>query len=117
MIAKLKAPYVDRLNNPRSAGDDKRKREAEAFAALNEFVRRRGGSITSPPGRYVRIECPRGSELPTELAKLGFAVMACGSTTRVTGADYVSAKMERLTHTTPSAFVECDLFEITLSGR
>jgi hypothetical protein len=117
MIAKLKSPYVDRLNRPYATGDDKKRKMAEAFEALNELVRRLGGAVTSPPGRYVRIECPRGSELPAELAKLGCAVMACGSTTRIVGADYVSPRTERLTHKVLSPFVECDVFEVTLSGK
>ena len=117
MIAKLKSPYVDRLNRPYATGDHKKRKVAEAFEALNELVRRLGGTTTSPPGRYIRIEAPKASELPAELARLGFTVMACGSTTRIVGADYVSPRTERLTHKVLSPFVECDVFEVTLSGK
>ena len=116
MIAKLKHPYVDRLNRPYARGDDKKKQQAEAFEALNTFVRKHGGAIVSPPGRFVRIECPVGSVLPPRLAE-HYDVAHCGRVTRITGAPSVSARTERLTHAVPSAFTEMDVIEITLSGK
>ena len=77
MVAKLKL-YVDRLNPRYAAGDDKKRQMAEAFAEIVEYCRRRGGAVTSPPGRYVTIECPRGSALPGELARLGFNIVDRG---------------------------------------
>ena len=116
MIAKLKHPYVDRLNPSYSINADKKKQQVEAFEALNTFVRKHGGSITSPPGRFVRIECPVGSVLPARLAE-HYDVAHCGRVTRITGAPSVSTKVERLTHAAPSAFTEMDVIEITLSGK
>jgi hypothetical protein len=89
---------------------------AEAFESLNAFVRKHGGSITSPPGRYVRIEAPKGSTLPDELQKLGFNLVNRGTVSRVTGADYVKPADERFTGA-PSPFCEMACFEITLSKR
>jgi hypothetical protein len=57
---KTKADWTSWKNKPYATGDDKKKQQAEAFELLNSFVRHHGGSITSPPGRFVRIECPRG---------------------------------------------------------
>jgi hypothetical protein len=53
---KLKNPYIDRLN-PRYADNpnaDRKRQQAEAFEALNHFVRKHGGAILSPQGRFVR---------------------------------------------------------------
>src|SRR6476646_1190082 len=90
MIAKLKSPYVDRLNRPYATGDDKKRKVAEAFEALNSFIRRYGGAVTSPPGKVLRVEVSKGSPLPAKLAELGYNVAACGTVTRIVGADYVS---------------------------
>ena len=81
------------------------------------FVRKHGGAIVSPPGRFVRIECPRGSALPDELRKLGYNISERGTVTRITGAPAISAKEERLTHSVPSAFCEMDVLEIRLDGK
>jgi hypothetical protein len=83
---------------------------------LNSFVRHHGGSITSPPGRFVRIECPRGSALPDELRKLGYNISERGTVARITSMDYVSPSAERFTGA-PSPFCEMDVFEIALDGR
>jgi hypothetical protein len=60
-------------NRPYASGDDNKKKQvAEAFAQLADFCRLRGGAVTSPPGRYVTVEAPKGSTLSDELQKLGF---------------------------------------------
>jgi hypothetical protein len=71
----------------------------------------------SPPGRFVRIECPKDSLLPTKLRELGYVTAGHGSVTRITGAPAISPKLERLTHAVPSAFCEMDVYEIRLDGR
>lgn len=112
---KFKAPYADRLN-PQYGTNPNAERKHEAFELLNSFVRHHGGSITSPPGRFVRIECPRGSALPDELRKLGYNISERGTVTRITSIDYVSPSAERFTGA-PSPFTEVDVLEITLSGK
>jgi hypothetical protein len=110
---KLKAPYTDRLNPQYGTNPNAERKQAEAFELLNSFVRHHGGSITSPPGRFVRIECPRGSALPDELRKLGYNISERGT---VTGVDYVKPADERFTGA-PSPFTECDVLEVRLDGR
>jgi hypothetical protein len=116
MIAKLKAPYVDRLNNPRSAGDDKKRQIAEAFESLNLFAQKHGGIITSPPGRFVTIEVPQGSGLPAKLADLGFNIVRRGDTMRVTGTDYRKAA-DQIYSGAPSPFAVYEIFETTLDRK
>jgi hypothetical protein len=78
------------------------RRRDETWQALNLFVQQRSGWITSPPGRQVRIECARGSGLPSQLTKLGFAVKSAGSTTRNGG---------------PTGFMPVDVFEFRIDGQ
>jgi hypothetical protein len=100
-----------------NAGSEEKRKQGERWAALNEYVRRNGGAVTSVPGnKTLRVEGPKGSELPAKLAELGYNVAQCGSVTRVTGAQAISPKVERLTHAVPSAFTECDVLEIRLDG-
>ncbi len=87
------------------------------WAALNAFVGRHGGWVTSPPGKLLRIETMKGSALPSRLRELGYNVAERGSTTRVTGARASNPVTERATEATPSAFCEMDVIEITLSGK
>jgi hypothetical protein len=114
MVAKLKPPYVDRLNPSYSVNADKKKQTAEAFEALNLLARQYGGAITSPPGRFVRIECPKGSPLPAKLTELGFNLVERGETMRVIGAQPLAPKIERETRTTPSPFSVMCIYETTL---
>jgi hypothetical protein len=113
---KLKAPYNDRLNPQYGTNSNAERKQAEAFELLNSFVRHHGGSITSPPGSFVRIECPRGSALPDELRKLGYNISERGTVTRLTSMDYVSPSAERFTGAA-SPFCEMDLLEIRLDGK
>jgi hypothetical protein len=116
--AKLKTPYIDWRNRPYASGNDQKKKQAEAFDAMNAFVRKHGGSIVSPPGnKTLRVEVPKGSELPAKLAELHFNVARCGSVTRITGAPSITAKVERETGVVPSAFLEMDVLEIRLDGK
>jgi hypothetical protein len=56
----------------------------ELFAALNEFVTKRRGYLTSVPGdKEVRMECLPDSTLPDELRKLGYKVEADGEGERI----------------------------------
>jgi hypothetical protein len=118
MIAKLKSPYVDRLNPRNASGDDKKRQVAEAFEALNSLVQQCGGAITSQPGRYIRIECPKGSLLPEKLRELGFPLSDHGSVTRITGAQSYAKRMDEIMNGAPSPFAEYLVFETTLpSGK
>jgi hypothetical protein len=67
--------------------------------ALSKFVHANGGFVVSPPGeKVVRIEVPRGSDLPVRLA--AYHPVACGCTTRVTYGD----------------IAQMDVIEIVLEG-
>jgi hypothetical protein len=116
---KTKDAWTCWRNRPYATGDDQKKKTAEAFEALNLFVRRHGGAVTSPPGKTLRIEIAKNlsAKLTDELTTLGHCVMRCGSVTRVTGAPSISAKEERLTHAVPSAFCEMDVIEIRTDGK
>jgi hypothetical protein len=116
---KTKIPYIDRLN-PRYAVNvnaEQRRRQAEAWESLNLFVRKHDGWVTSPPGKVLRIETLKGSELPSRLRELGYNITERGSTMRVTGAPAMDPRTERATGAVPSAFCEMDVIEITLSGK
>jgi hypothetical protein len=53
--------------------------------ALNEFVRSNGGWLVSAPGeKWLRVEVPRDSLLPSRLIECGYGVRAAGITTLVT---------------------------------
>jgi hypothetical protein len=56
----------------------------ELFAALNEFVTKRGAFLTSIPGeKEVRMECVPDSTVPDELRKLGYTVEPDGEGERI----------------------------------
>jgi hypothetical protein len=117
VVAKLKSPYVDRLNPRYAAGDDTKRQIAEAFASLVEFCQRHGAAVVSPPGRYVRIECPKSSLLPEKLRELGFPLSDHGSVTRIVGAQSYAKRMDEIMNGTPSPFAEYLVFETTLPSR
>jgi hypothetical protein len=115
---KTKDAWTSWRNRPYAAGDDRKKKQAEAFEALDSFVRRHGGFVVSPPGKILRIEVLKNSVLPAKLRELGYIVAEHGSVTRITGVTApISPKEERLTHTVPSAFAEMDVIEIRLDGK
>jgi hypothetical protein len=92
---------TDAVRVDKSDAVEQRRRD-ETWQALNLFVQQRSGWIVSPPGRQVRIECARGSGLPSQLTKLGFAVKSAGTTTRNGG---------------PTGFMPVDVFEFRIDGR
>jgi hypothetical protein len=66
---------------PRNDPDTARRQQL--WSAVNEYVGRHGGWITSPPGTQdVRIETPINSELPAKLSELGYRVLHVGTGTR-----------------------------------
>jgi hypothetical protein len=87
---------------PEAATDavEQRRRE-QTWKALNVYVQERSGWITSPPGMRVRLECARGSNLPSQLTKLGFTVKSAGTATRNGG---------------PTGFMPVDVFELQIDG-
>jgi hypothetical protein len=99
-----------------NAGTEERRRQSERFSALSEFVRKHGGFVTSPPGKVLRIEAPKGSPLPAKLVELGYNVVSRGSTTRITGTDTINPAGERFVGTL-SPFTEVDVLEIRLDGK
>jgi hypothetical protein len=116
MIAKLKHPYVDRLNPSYGVNADQKKM-AEAFEALNQYVQRAGAVITSPPGKFVRIEAPKGSTLPEKLRELGYIIVECGFISRVVGSTNYATRLDEIMNGAPSPFVTYSVFELTLSGK
>src|SRR5690348_11375497 len=92
--AKLKSAYIDRLNPARSAGNsgsEGRRRRAEQWEAISEFVRRGGGWVTSlPSASPMRLEVERDSTLPDQLAKLGFHATFICQEMRITGAPAIA---------------------------
>ena len=121
MTAKLKFPYVDRLNPQKTAnaGTEEKRKQGERWAALNEYIRRHGGAVVSVPGvKTLRVEVGKDSavKLTSELARLGYNVAQCGSVTRVSGAPSIRPRDERM-FGTPSAFTECDVIEVRLDGK
>jgi hypothetical protein len=121
--ARVKDTWGSWRDRPRAAntGTEEKRKQGERWAALNEYIRRHGGAVTSvPSNKTLRIEIARSlsAKLTDELTALGYAVMPRGSTTRITGGDTVSARAERLFGVKPpSAFTECDVLEIRLDGR
>jgi hypothetical protein len=118
--ARLKGDWTSWRGKPYAVnvGTEEKRKQGERWAALNDYVRRNGGAVVSVPGnRTLRVEVPKGSPLPAKLAELGYNVAACGTVTRVTGAPSISAKVERLTHSVPSPFLESDVLEIRTDGR
>jgi hypothetical protein len=58
----------------------------ELFAALDKYVTTHGGWTVSIPGaREIKIEVPKGSDLPGKLQALGWKPILCGTTMRTTG--------------------------------
>jgi hypothetical protein len=116
---RTKGPYADRLNpsfaSSRSA--EEAQRRAAQWQALNQFINRHGGTVTSPPGdKRLRIEAPRRSNLANELRAAGYVVIERGSTTRIISTVPVSRQAER-DNGAPSPFTEVDVIEIQLGGR
>jgi hypothetical protein len=118
--ARLKDTWGSWRDKPRAAnaGTEEKRKQGERWAALNEYVRRNGGAVTSVPGaKTLRVEVPKGSALPSKLQELGYVVAERGTVTRITGAPSISPKTERLTRTVPSVFCEMDVLEIRLDGK
>jgi hypothetical protein len=66
---------------PRDAEIDERK---QRFAAINDYVTKRGGWMVSIPGaREMRIQVLPGSVLPGQLAEPGYIVTRTGQSERV----------------------------------
>ena len=103
-------------NRPASAqtkkvGEERKK----AWTSLNEFITERGGRVTSVPYALpLRAEVGTDSTLADQLAKSGCRVVFVCRETRVTGAQAISPKVERLTRTVPSAFCEMSVYEVDL---
>jgi hypothetical protein len=113
---KTKDAWTSWKNRPYAKGDDQKKKTAEAFEALNLFVRRHGGAVTSPPSKILRIEVPKNSELPAKLTELGYIVAERGSVSRIIGTDYVKPSDE-LYGSRASPFAEYDVLEIRTDGK
>lgn len=114
---KTKDAWTSWKNRPYATGDDQKKKTAEAFEILNEYVRRAGAVITSPPGKYVRIEAPKGSTLPAKLTEMGFDIVERGSVSRIVGSTNYATRLDEIMNGPPSPFVTYTVFELTLSGK
>jgi len=70
-------------SRPPSSSDKLADRKAR-FAALLKFTTARNGWITSIPGDVsVTMECLEGSDLPEQLAQLGYELIPAGETERI----------------------------------
>lgn len=59
-------------------------RQRALWAALNAFITRHGGWVTSQRDMWpLQMGCPFTSGLPAELEALGYHVASCGAITRV----------------------------------
>ena len=100
---KYAQPHLDPLNPNRTeptAGVSEQRRNL--WDALNAYVMSHGGAVVSVPHhRELRIEIPKDSAIPTELARLGYDPRLCGSTTRIAA----------------GAFTCVDIVEIVLPGK
>ena len=103
-----------RATNPNA---EQKRKLAEAFEILNEYVRRAGAVITIPPGKFVRIEAPKGSTLPAKLAELGYNIVECGFVSRIVGSTNYATQLDEIMNGAPSPFVTYTVFELTLSGK
>lgn len=77
---------------------------------------------TAARSRPRRAECcglklQKARELPAKLRELKYVVVERGSTTRIVGAAPSLGRAAERTYGAPSPFVECDVVEITLSGK
>lgn len=63
---------------------EEKRRNAEAWQALNEYITRQGAFVVTPPGKLLRIEIPKDPDLPAKLIELGYAVRHAGTGTRLT---------------------------------
>jgi hypothetical protein len=117
MVAKTKN-YIDWKNRPfaKDANAEQKRQQAERFSALAEWIRIRGGFVTSPPGKVLRIEVPKNSELPAKLRELGYITVSHGSISLIVGTDYVRPSDE-LYGSRASPFAEYDVLEIRTDGR
>jgi hypothetical protein len=68
------------------------------WQALNQFISRNGGYLTSPPhAKPLLVEVPQYSELPDKLADLGYQLAAGSNTTRIIGGKFVPVTCYNLT--------------------
>ena len=118
---KLKGPslFADWRNRPyaANAGAEEKRKQNERWSALNSFIRKHGGSVTSLPGvKTLRVEVPKGSPLPAKLRELGYITVSHGVVTRITGTDTINPAGARFVGV-QSPFCEMDCLEIRLDGR
>jgi hypothetical protein len=91
--------YRKWLSASASRASEKDQNRIKLFETLEKYIRASGGFVVSPPGdRVLRIEIPRGSDLPVRLA--AYRPVLCGSSMRTTNA----------------GFVNVDIVEIVLEG-
>lgn len=116
--AKIKDTWTSWRDTPRAAnvGTEEKRKQGERWAALNEYIRKHGGFVTSPPGKILRIEVPKGSALPSKLQELGYIVAERGIVSRIIGTDYVKPSDE-LYGARASPFANYDVLEIRTDGK
>jgi hypothetical protein len=83
--------FLTQAHRPDKSETVEQRRNAEAWASLNAFIRENGGWITSPPSaRGIRIEAPPSSDVASRLRRLGFNIHQHGRSTRTTEKDVAS---------------------------
>jgi hypothetical protein len=101
----------------KDANAEQKRQQAEKWSALAEWIRKRGGFVTSLPGiKTLKIEVPKNSELPAKLRELGYITVSHGSISRIVGTDYVKPSDE-LYGSRASPFAEYDVLEIRTDGK
>jgi hypothetical protein len=119
-LKKLPEPF-DRLNPAyaKNISAEEKRRRAERWQVLNQFIHESGGWVTSIPGaKVMRIEVKQNlaSALAAKLVDLGFKVEFCGTGTRLVGGGLVETITERgkqrtVTHAGP---VPVEIIELRL---
>ncbi len=65
-------------------------RRQRLWAALVEFIARKGGHVISAPGeKHLRVEIPQHSSLPDELYDLGYDLQPTGNNIRIVAGHFV----------------------------
>src|SRR5262245_26019583 len=75
----------DRWKHPAKEPPKVSEQQKRLWDAVNDYVTQNGGWVVSVPHlRDVRVELPKDSALAIKLTEFGYAIVAAGTSTRVT---------------------------------